>query len=62
MDTQQVTSAPTLLGNNETSLFNKPQQQQNEKSNLRHQLDDLLFGSVNVEMYCFRNAGFLANI
>jgi len=49
MDTQQVTSAPILLGNNEVSAFNQPlqqQQQQGEKSILRQQLDDLLFGSV----------------
>lgn len=41
MDTQQVQTSPPLLAQRETQVHKE------EKSTLRHQLDDLLFGSVS---------------
>jgi hypothetical protein len=50
MDTQQVASTTKILSNAETALF--PELQPKEKSTLRHQIDDLMFGSVvNSQIY-----------
>jgi hypothetical protein len=50
MDTQQVATTAKILSNAETALF--PESLPKEKSTLRHQIDDLMFGSVrNNQMY-----------
>lgn len=44
MDTQQVQTAPSLLAQRESSSVKKVTKE--EKSTFRHQIDDLIFGSV----------------